>query len=160
MTAEPPAELLADGIYRDPSVGRFTRLGLASFAVLALICVGAVASSAVAVIVLIAIALALLGIRGRLARPRLIVRAEGLVVVQRIGQSSLSWSEVAWAGGVPAPPPLAQVEHVLAIRDTGGRELKVSSLRDAIDRARGEAPMVAEMAASLLARAAWSTSQA
>lgn len=145
-----------DGVYRDKMVGRWTRLALASFAVLAIFSAAAVSSSAVAVIVLVAIAAVLFIVRAVLKRPRLIVRAEGVVVVRRLGSASIGWSDVASAGAAPAPPPLAQVERVLAIRTAGGRELRVSSLRDAIDRRTGQAPRVVELASALVARAEWS----
>lgn len=159
-TPEPPAAstegLLADGIYRDPTVGRWTRLALASFAVLAVFSGAAVSSSAVAFGVLVAIAVVLLIVRSVLKRPRLVVRAEGIVVVRRFGSSSVGWADVLSAGAAPAPPPLGKVERVLAIKVAGGRELQVSSLRDGIDRRTGEAPRVVEMAAALAARAEWS----
>ena len=155
--AEPTEpELLADGVYRDPTVGRWTRLALASFALLAVFSGVAVSSSPVAVGVLLAIAAGLLIVRSILRRPRLIVRAEGLVVVRRFGSSAVAWPDIVSAGAVPAPPPLGKVERVLAIRVVGGAELRVSSLRDALDRRTGLAPRVAELASALVARAEWS----
>lgn len=154
------AGLLADGVYRDLTVGRWTRLALASLAVVALFAAAAVSSSLVAVTVLVVLALVLLALRSLLRRPRLVVRAEGLLVVRRFGSAAVPWPRVLSAGAAPAPPPLGGVERVLAIRVAGGAELRISSLRDAIDRDTGQAPRVAELAEALVARAEWSNAPA